>query len=70
MSGPAANFMRACGLPASDEGVISLYGKVDLFIVDKASSYRGECVRLDTLMRSKEDSIRLARDLLELISCS
>lgn len=70
VSGPAANFMRACGVPASEEGVITLYGKVDLFIVDKRSSYRGECVRLDTLMRTKEDSIRLAKDLLELISCS
>ncbi|NMB86010.1 MAG: 2-phospho-L-lactate transferase [Methanosaeta sp. PtaB.Bin018] len=70
VSGPAADFMRACGVPASDDGVLSLYGKVDLFIVDKKSRYRGECARLDTLMRSKEDSIRLARDLLELISCS
>jgi len=67
VSGPAAKFMRACGVPASDEGVISLLGKVDLFVVDKASSFRGDCVRLDTLMRTKEDSIRLAKEIVELI---
>ena len=70
VSGPAAKLMRACGVPASDEGVISLLGKVDLLVVDKTSSYKGECVRLDTLMRSKKDSLRLAKSLLELIKCS
>ena len=41
-SGPAAKFMAALGAPAGDEGVRSLLGKVDLFIVDKKSSYPGE----------------------------
>ena len=41
-SGPAAKFMAALGAPAGDEGVRLLLGKVDLFIVDKKSSYPGE----------------------------
>ncbi len=70
VSGPAAKLMSACNVPVSDEGTRSLLGKVDLFVVDKTSSYQGECLRLDTLMRSKKDSIRLAKSLLELIKCS
>ncbi len=67
VSGPAAKFMNACKVHASDEGVAALLGKVDLFIVDKKSSYSGKCVRLDTLMKTKEDSLRLAKSILELI---
>ncbi len=67
VSGPAAKFMQAAGVPVSDEGVISLLGKVDIFVVDKTSNYSGECIRLDTLMRNKKDSLRLAKSLLELI---
>jgi LPPG:FO 2-phospho-L-lactate transferase len=67
VSGPAAKFMRASGVAASDEGVAALLGTVDLFIVDKKSSYSGRCIRLDTLMKTKKDSLRLARSLTELI---
>jgi LPPG:FO 2-phospho-L-lactate transferase len=67
VSGPAAKFMKASGLAASDEGVAVLLGAVDLFIVDKKSSYPGRCVRLDTLMKTKKDSLRLAKSLTELI---
>jgi LPPG:FO 2-phospho-L-lactate transferase len=70
VSGPAARLMRAAGVPASDEGVAKLLGKVDLFIVDSRSSYGGECLRLDTFMRCKDDSLRLAGRIIELISCS
>ena len=70
VSGPAAQLMRAVGVPASDEGVAALLGKVDLFVVDSHSSYREECLRLDTLMRCKDDSLRLAGSMIELISCS
>jgi len=70
VSGPAAQLMRAVGVPASDEGVASLLGNVDLFVVDSHSSYREECLRLDTLMRCKDDSLRLAGSIIELISCS
>jgi len=67
VSGPAAKFMTAVGVPASDEGVRSLLGKVDLFIVDKKSSYQGECLRMSTLMRTRKESVKVAKKLLELI---
>lgn len=67
VSGPAAKFMKACGVSANDEGVAALLGKVDYFIVDLMSGYNGRCKRLDTLMRNEEDSLRLAREILELI---
>ncbi len=67
VSGPAAKFMTAMRVPASDEGVRSMLGKVDLFIVDKKSSYRGECQRMSTLMRTKRESSKVAKKLLELI---
>ncbi len=67
VSGPAARFMAACGLPANDEGVRAMIGKVDLFIVDKKSSYQGECVRMNTLMRTRKESLKVAEGLLDLI---
>jgi LPPG:FO 2-phospho-L-lactate transferase len=70
VSGPTAKFMNACNVPASDEGVLSLLGDIDLFVVDNESNYRGKCVRLNTLMRTRDESLRLAKSLLELISCS
>jgi hypothetical protein len=44
-----------------------MLGKVDLFIVDKKSSYKGECQRMSTLMRTKRESSKVAKKLLELI---
>jgi len=67
VSGPAEKFMHACGVPVSDEGVITLLGKIDLFIVDKTSTYQGKCAQMETLMRTREDSLRLAKRLLEQI---
>lgn len=67
VSGPAAKFMSAFGVPPNDEGVAALLGGPDVFVVDKESSYKGECVKMDTLMKSKADSIRLARSILGLI---
>lgn len=69
-SGPAVGFMRACGVPATDDGVAALFGKVDIFIVSEESSYPGPCVRMNTAMRSREDSVRLAGAVLEMIRCS
>ncbi len=66
-SGPAAKFMRALGFKPDDHGVISILGDVDVFIVSEGSSYTGRCVRLNTRMESMEDSIRLARDLIEIL---
>ena len=70
VSGPAAKFMQACGAPADDEGVRALLGKVDLFVVDKKSSYWGECHRMSTLMRTRRESGKVAKELLELISAA
>jgi LPPG:FO 2-phospho-L-lactate transferase len=67
VSGPAAKFMKVGGVSTNDEGVAALLGKVDTFIVDLMSTYNGKCKRLDTLMRNREDSICLAREILELI---
>ena len=70
VSGPAAKLMEACGVPASDEGVAELLGKIDLFVVDRKSDYSGECVRMKTLMRTKNESLAMAKGLLDLIGCS
>jgi len=66
-SGPAAEFMRAWGRPVSDQGVADLLGCVDLMVVSPDSSYEGRSVKMDTFMKSKEDSIRLAEAMLELM---
>ena len=67
VSGPAAKFMKAVGVSADDDGVAELLGYPDVFVVDTESSYRGECVRLDTFMKDKVDSKRLARSVIELM---
>jgi len=67
VSGPAAKFMSACRVPPDDEGVRKLLGKVDLFVVDRRSSYRGECRRMSTLMRTRRESRKVAENLLALI---
>jgi LPPG:FO 2-phospho-L-lactate transferase len=67
VSGPAAKFMKAVGVSADDDGVAELLGYPDLFVVDTESSYEGECVRLDTFMKDKADSKRLARSVIELM---
>jgi LPPG:FO 2-phospho-L-lactate transferase len=67
VSGPAAKFMMACGIPANDEGVRTLLGKVDIFAVDENSSYQGECSRMSTLMRTRTESREVAKDLLKRI---
>ena len=70
VSGPAAKLMAACGVPANDEGVAALLGKIDLFVVDRKSDYCGDCVRMKTLMRTKNESLAMAKGLLDLIECS
>lgn len=67
VSGPAAKFMKASGVPASDDGVVALLGDIDVFVVDSKSSYPGECVRLNTLMNNRAESIGLARRIIELM---
>lgn len=68
VSGPAAKFMSSSGVPVSDGGVRSLLGKVDIFVVDKKSSYNGECRRMSTRMKTRRESLKVARELMELIS--
>jgi len=67
VSGPAVKFLKASGVSTNDEGIAALLGRTDIFVVDLMSSYHGRCKKLDTLMRNKLDSIRLAREVLELI---
>lgn len=67
VSGPAAKFMKAIGIPDNDWGVASLLGYPDIFIVDSKSTYQGQCMRLDTLMRNRDDSLQIARSIVELI---
>lgn len=67
VSGPAARFMTALGQQASDEGVRTMLGKVDLFVVDRKSSYKGDCLRMSTIMRTRRESSKVAKELLELI---
>jgi hypothetical protein len=59
--------MAACGVPADDSGILKLLGKVDLFVVDRKSSYRGQCKRMSTLMRTRRESGKVAEKLLALI---
>ena len=66
-SGPAAEFMAALGAPAGDEGVRSLLGKVDLFVVDKKSSYVGKCQRMSTRMKTRKESRKVAEELLAIM---
>jgi LPPG:FO 2-phospho-L-lactate transferase len=67
VSGPAAKFMKAVGVSADDGGVAELLGYPDVFVVDRISNYRGDCVRLDTFMKDRIDSERLARSIIELM---
>ena len=67
VSGPAASFMAACGVPANDEGVRTLLGKVDHFVVDEKSSYQGDGRRMSTLMRTRKECREVAEGLLGLI---
>ncbi len=67
VSGPAARFMAACRVPVNDEGVRALLGKVDHFVVDEKSSYQGDCMRMNTLMRTRMESREVAESLLRLI---
>lgn len=66
-SGPAASFMRAVGVEPNDEGVISILGEVDHFVVSRSSSYPGRCIRTDTRINSIEESMRLAKEILRIV---
>jgi hypothetical protein len=59
--------MAALGAPAGEGGVRALLGKVDLYVVDKKSIYRGECRRMITCMRARKESRRVAESLLAMM---
>ncbi len=67
LSGPAAAFMRAWGYPVTDQGVADLLGCVDLMVVSPESDYEGPSVRLDTVMKDEDDSLRLAREIVKIV---
>ncbi len=67
LSGPAAAFMRAWRYPVTDQGVADILGCVDLMVVSPGSDYLGPSVRLDTVMKDERDSLRLAREIVDIL---
>jgi LPPG:FO 2-phospho-L-lactate transferase len=67
LSGPAAKFMRAWGFPVTDRGVADLLGCVDLMVVSPESDYQGPSVRLDTVMKDEDDSLRVAKEIVKIV---
>ncbi|HII06164.1 MAG TPA: 2-phospho-L-lactate transferase, partial [Methanotrichaceae archaeon] len=67
LSGPAAKFMQAWGFPVTDQGVADLLGCADLMVVSPESDYEGPSVKLDTVMKDEEDSLRLAKEIVEIM---
>jgi LPPG:FO 2-phospho-L-lactate transferase len=74
VSGPAAALMRMKGWPSSIAGIAEAYGDfLDILIADRADSeaadsfHRGELrvVCAQTLMRSMDDKVKLARLVLD-----
>jgi LPPG:FO 2-phospho-L-lactate transferase len=73
-SGPAAELMVARGIKPTSEGVATLYkGLVDALIIDETDRAQARaiesagvsCVRTSTLMRSRDDEVRLAKVAME-----
>jgi LPPG:FO 2-phospho-L-lactate transferase len=67
VSGPAAKFMRAWGYPVTDQGVAEIIGCVDLMVVSPESDYADPSVKLDTVMKDQDDSLRLAEEIVEVL---
>jgi len=68
VSGPAGKLMRAKGYDVSPKGVAEVYADfLDLLVVDKADEGVIEnSVATNTIMKSKEDAIRLAEFVVRL----
>jgi len=68
VSGPAGKLMRAKGYEVSPKGVAEVYADfLDLLVVDHAD--RGvirNSVATNTIMKSKEDAVRLAEFVVSL----
>ena len=67
LSGPATKFMRAWGYPVTDQGVADLLECVDLLVVSPESDYQGPSIRLDTVMQDEVDSLRLAKEIVDIL---
>ncbi|MDF0593612.1 2-phospho-L-lactate transferase [Methanotrichaceae archaeon M04Ac] len=67
VSGPAAKFMRARGYPVTDGGVAEILGCVDLMVVSPGSDYLGPSVRLNTVMKDEAESLRLAKEIVDIL---
>ena len=76
VSGPAKQFMNACGLDATSAGVAKLYEEfLDVLIIDKNDfeidrrelKREIKVIRTNTVMRGLEDSKLLAEDILKLV---
>jgi LPPG:FO 2-phospho-L-lactate transferase len=73
-SGPAAGLMAAKGLRPTSEGVATLYrGVIDAIILDESDRSQARAIEevgvschfTSTLMRSREDAVRLAKVAME-----
>jgi LPPG:FO 2-phospho-L-lactate transferase len=76
LKGPAADMLRALGYEVSARGVAEVYRDlVDIFIIDERDAQisasieeLGISVRaLNTLMSGREDKLRLAREVLDIV---
>ncbi len=68
-SGPAGKLMRAKGFEVSPKGVFDVYSSfLDMLVVDKSDSNleSENIVSTNTMMRNKEDAVRLAEFILKL----
>jgi LPPG:FO 2-phospho-L-lactate transferase len=76
VSGPAKQFMNACGLDATSAGVAKFYEEfLDVLIIDKNDfeidlkelKREIKVIRTNTVMSGLEDSKLLAEDILKLV---
>lgn len=68
-SGPAGKLMKAKGFEVSPKGVFDVYSSfLDILVVDKSDSNleSENIVSTNTMMRNKEDAVRLAEFILKL----
>ncbi|WP_456468723.1 2-phospho-L-lactate transferase [Archaeoglobus sp.] len=71
-SGPAGKLMKAKGFEVSPKGVFDVYSNfLDLLVVDTEDSNleSNNIVSTNTLMRCKEDAVRLAEFVVKLFDC-
>lgn len=76
VKGPADQMLKACGIEPTAYGVYSMYRDIiDIMVLDKLDEKYAEriradgklCLVLDTLMKTRGDSRRLAREILDAI---